>query len=88
MSGGYDISQEVDLLKRRFPLSYASSKEPEEAEPEADANDGPGVYVVTQTASGRTARIQGDSRQDIIHVRSKHSPAFDLVSYNLWSSVH
>jgi len=64
VSGGYDAGKAVSDLKNKFPMSY-NSGEPE-AEPEADANDGPGVYVVTQTASGKTARIQGENRQDII----------------------
>jgi hypothetical protein len=85
MSGGYDISQEVDLLKRRFPLSYASSEEPEEAEPEAeqDPNDGPGVYIVTQTASGRTARIEGESRQDIITKLTTRYPDSTEADYTI-----
>jgi len=83
MSGGYDISQEVSLLKRRFPLSYASSDEPEEAEPEADANDGPGVYVVTQTASGKTARIQGENRQDIIAKLTARYPDSTEADYTI-----
>jgi len=73
MSGGYDISQEVSLLKRRFPLSYASSDEPEEAEPEADANDGPGTYVVTLTRTGKQARVEGDSPDDVFaKIQARH----------------
>jgi hypothetical protein len=83
MSGGYDISQEVDLLKRRFPLSYASSEEPEEAEPETDANDGPGTYSVTQNASGRTARIEGESRQDIITKLTTRYPDSTEADYTI-----
>ena len=83
MSGGYDISQEVDLLKRRFPLSYASSEKPEEAEPEADVNDGPGTYSVTQNASGRTARIEGESRQDIITKLTTRYPDSSEADYTI-----
>lgn len=64
VKGGYDATKAVSDLKNKFPISY-NSGEPE-AEAEQDPNDGPGVYVVTQTASGKTARIQGESRQDII----------------------
>jgi hypothetical protein len=65
--GGYDISKAVSDLKTTFPLSYASGeKEKAEEEPEADPNDGPGTYLVTQLASGKQARIEGESRQDII----------------------
>ena len=64
--GGYDVNAAIAEIKSKLPASYASEKEEPEAEPEDDANDGPGVYVVTQTASGKTARIQGENRQDII----------------------
>jgi hypothetical protein len=83
MSGGYDISQEVSLLKRRFPLSYASSEEPEEAEQEPDANDGPGTYSVTQNASGRTARIEGESRADIITKLTTRYPDSTEADYTI-----
>lgn len=82
MSGGYDISQEVDLLKRRFPLSYASSEEPE-ADAEQDANDGPGTYSVTQNASGRTARIEGESRADIITKLTARYPDSSEADYTI-----
>jgi hypothetical protein len=82
MSGGYDISQEVDLLKRRFPLSYASSEEPE-ADAEQDANDGPGTYSVTQNASGRTARIEGESRADIITKLTTRYPDSSEADYTI-----
>jgi hypothetical protein len=82
MSGGYDISQEVDLLKRRFPLSYASSEEPE-ADAEQDPNDGPGTYSVTQNASGRTARIEGESRADIITKLTTRYPDSSEADYTI-----
>jgi len=64
--GGYDVNAAIAEIKSKLPASYASEKEKPEDEPEADANDGPGVYVVTQIASGKTARIQGENRQDIV----------------------
>lgn len=64
VKGGYDITKAVSDLKTKFPLSYASGKEEEESE--QDANDGPGVYLVTQNSSGRTARIEGENRADIV----------------------
>jgi hypothetical protein len=66
--GGYDVNAAIAEIKSKLPASYASEKEePEgEPEPEVDANDGPGTYIVTQTASGKTARIQGENRQDIV----------------------
>jgi hypothetical protein len=81
VSGGYDAAKAVSDLKNKFPMSY-NSGEPE-AEPEADANDGPGVYVVTQTASGKTARIQGDNRQDIIAKLTARYPDSTEADYTI-----
>ena len=85
VSGGYDAAKAVTDLKNKFPMSY-NSGEPEaepEAEPEDDANDGPGVYVVTQTASGKTARIQGDNRQDIIAKLTARYPDSTEADYTI-----
>lgn len=81
VSGGYDAGKAVTDLKNKFPMSY-NSGEPE-AEPEADANDGPGVYVVTQTASGKTARIQGDNRQDIVAKLTARYPDSTEADYTI-----
>jgi hypothetical protein len=81
VSGGYDAAKAVTDLKNKFPMSY-NSGEPE-AEPEDDANDGPGVYVVTQTASGKTARIQGDNRQDIIAKLTARYPDSTEADYTI-----
>jgi len=63
--GGYDVDKAIADIKDKLPYSYAAEKEKAE-EPEADPNDGPGTYLVTQLASGKQARIEGESRQDII----------------------
>jgi hypothetical protein len=81
VSGGYDAAKAVSDLKNKFPMSY-NSGEPE-AEPEADANDGPGVYVVTQIASGKTARIQGENRQDIIAKLTARYPDSTEADYTI-----
>lgn len=81
VSGGYDAAKAVTDLKNKFPMSY-NSGEPE-AEPEDDANDGPGVYVVTQTASGKTARIQGDNRQDIVAKLTARYPDSTEADYTI-----
>jgi hypothetical protein len=81
VSGGYDAAKAVTDLKNKFPMSY-NSGEPE-AEPEADANDGPGVYIVTQTASGKTARIQGDNRQDIVAKLTARYPDSTEADYTI-----
>lgn len=72
--GGYDISKAVSDLKQKFPLSYASGEKEAEPEAEQDANDGPGTYLVTQLASGKTARIEGESRADIIQKLTTRYP--------------
>jgi len=63
--GGYDIDAAVEDIKQKFPLSYASGKE-DEPEAAQDANDGPGTYLVTQLSSGKSARIEGENRADVI----------------------
>jgi hypothetical protein len=83
--GGYDVNAAIAEIKSKLPASYASEKEKPEAEPEAevDANDGPGTYVVTQTASGKTARIQGDNRQDIIAKLTARYPDSTEADYTI-----
>ena len=81
MSGGYDIEAAIADLKRRFPLSVASGEEEQAAE--QDPNDGPGFYNVTQIASGRTARIEGESRQDIITKLTTRYPDSTEADYTI-----
>jgi hypothetical protein len=81
--GGYDVAAAVADIKRKAPLSYASAVETEEPEAETDANDGPGTYLVTQNASGRTARIDGESRQDIITKLTTRYPDSTEADYTI-----
>jgi hypothetical protein len=84
---GYDVAAAVADIKKKAPLSYASRIEADEpeAEPgaEVNANDGPGTYIVTQTASGRTARIDGESRQDIITKLTTRYPDSTEADYTI-----
>jgi len=84
---GYDVAAAVADIKKKAPLSYASKIETDkpEADPEAeqDTNDGPGTYIVTQTASGRTARIEGESRQDIITKLTTRYPDSTEADYTI-----
>ena len=83
MRGGYDVAKEVADIKKRFPLSYASSVEPEaEPEGEADIDATPGTYIVTQIASGRTARIPGESKQDVINKVLQRYPESAEADYS------
>jgi hypothetical protein len=83
--GGYDVNAVVSEIKSKLPASYASEKEKPEAEPEAedDANDGPGTYSVTQIASGKNARIQGDSRDDVIQKLITRYPDSTEADYTI-----
>lgn len=85
--GGYDIPKAIADIKDRLPYSYASEveKDEPEAEPEAeqDPNDGPGTYLVTQNASGRQARIEGESRQDIITKLTTRYPDSTEADYTI-----
>jgi hypothetical protein len=88
VKGGYDVAAAVADIKKKAPLSFASkvgNEEEPEAEPEAevDANNGPGTYIVTQTASGRTARIEGESRQDIITKLTTRYPDSTEADYTI-----
>ena len=87
--GGYDVNAAVAEIKSKLPASYASEKEKPEAEPEPedDANDGPGTYVVTQTASGKTARIQGDSRDDVIQKLITRYPDSTEADYTIEKQI-
>jgi hypothetical protein len=67
--GGYDAAKEVELIKSKYPLSYASGQEPEAPEAsEADQEqDGPGRFRVTSVVTpSRTAIIPAESRDDLI----------------------
>lgn len=79
VSGGYDASKAVADLKNKFPISYNSGQE----EPEQDQNDGPGTYLVTQLSSGKTARIEGESRRDIVNKLVARYPTSTEADYNI-----
>ena len=83
--GGYDVDAAIAEIKSKLPASYASEKaKPEEPEePEVDANDGAGVYTVTQIASGKTARIQGESRADVIQKLTTRYPDSTEADYTI-----
>jgi hypothetical protein len=80
--GGYDIPSAVADLKKRFPLSYASGEETQ-AEPEADPDTTPGTWAVTQIASGKTARIAGESKQDVLDKVLQRYPDSTEADYRL-----
>jgi hypothetical protein len=68
--GGYDIPEVIEDIKKRLPYSWAS--EAKEEEP-ADENTGPGTYIVTMISSGKQARVEGDSADDVFaKVQARH----------------
>ncbi len=81
VKGGYDVSKAVSDIKNKFPISYNSGEK--EEEPEADPNDGPGTYLVTQNSSGRTARIEGESRADIVRKLTTRYPDSTEADYTI-----
>ena len=71
VAGGYDASAAVTDIKNKLPYSWAS--EAKEEEPAADENTGPGTYTVTLTGSGRTARVEGNSPDDVFaKIQARH----------------
>jgi hypothetical protein len=81
VSGGYDAAKAVSDLKNKFPMSY-NSGEPE-AEPDADPDTTPGTWAVTQIASGKTARIAGESKQDVLDKVLQRYPDSTEADYRL-----
>lgn len=61
--GGYDVNAAVADIKKKVPLSYASSVEKEEPTGE----EGPGTFLVTLNRNGKQARIEGDNEEDVIN---------------------
>ncbi len=66
-SGGYDIPKAIEDIKRKLPYSYASEAKKDKPEEEPAADEGPGMFLVTLTSNGRTARIEGENEEDVIN---------------------
>jgi hypothetical protein len=76
---GYDVEKAVKDLKTNFPQSWNSKvEEPKAEEPAAD---GPGTYLVTQIATGRTARIPAQSLEDARQQLLARYPDYNLDDY-------
>jgi len=78
---GYDIAKEVSAIKSKYPRSYASEVEKAKPEDETAAENGPGTYKVTQIASGRSARIPGNSLEDVQNKVLTKYPDSSLEDY-------
>jgi len=79
---GYDVAKAVSELQKTYPLSWASSTE-EKDEPEGEEDPGPGIYLVTQLASGKQARIEGESRADIVRKLTTRYPDSTEADYTI-----
>ena len=66
VSGGYDVDKAIADIKSALPSSWAS-EEPKPETGEEDQNNGPGTYIVTLISNGRTARVEGESAEDVIN---------------------
>ena len=80
--GGYDINKAAEELQTQLARAYNTDEEKKD-EPETDANDGPGTYLVTQLASGKTARIEGENRADIIRKLTTRYPDSTEQDYRI-----
>lgn len=78
--GGYDIDKAANELKTTFAKAYNTG---EEKKDEPDANDGPGTYLVTQIASGKTARIEGENRADVMRKLTTRYPDSTEADYTI-----
>ena len=78
VSGGYDIEKAVADIKKRFPLSFAS-----EAEKEETNDEGPGTYIVTLISSGKQARVEGDSVDDVFAKIQARHPSIQRDAVNI-----
>jgi hypothetical protein len=71
VADGYDAAAAVADIKNKLPYSWAS--EAKEDEPADDENSGPGTYVVTLTRTGKQARVEGDSPDDVFaKIQARH----------------
>jgi hypothetical protein len=79
---GYDVAKEINDIKTKFPLSYASGEEEPEGE-EGDADNTPGTWVVRHIPSDRTARIPADSREHLLSKLRNKYPQYPETDYEI-----
>lgn len=69
-SGGYDVAKAISDIKDKLPYSYASEAKEEKKD---DENTGPGTYIVTLNRTGKQARVEGESPDDVFaKVQERH----------------
>jgi hypothetical protein len=74
---GYDVAKDVGDLQKTYPLSWASEPEKQEETPD----QGPGTYLVTHTPTGRTARIEGESAEDVKSKLQARHPTANMEEF-------
>jgi len=80
VKGGYDMAKAVDDIKKAFPASMTPLEPETPVAPEQNDN-GPGVYLVTQTATGRTANITADSLEHAQQQLQQRHPNINLDDF-------
>jgi hypothetical protein len=81
VSGGYDVDKAIEDLKNKFPASYASEEPKKDGEDGEEQATGPGTYLVTHTPSGRTARIEGESVEDVQQKLLARHPTANIADF-------
>jgi len=81
---GYDIAKEINDLKTKFPLSYASGETPNEPDAEeGDDDNTPGTWTVRHIPSDRTAHIPADSRAHLLEKLRNKYPQYPVTDYEI-----
>jgi hypothetical protein len=75
VNGGYDVTKSISDIKDRLPHSYAS--EAKEEKKDDDENSGPGTYIVTLNRTGKQARVEGDSADDVFGKIQERHPSIN-----------
>jgi hypothetical protein len=82
VKGGYDMAKAVSDIKKEFPASMTPPEPEKLPEPEAaQNNNGAGVYLVTQTATGRTANITADSLEHAQQQLQQRHPNINIEDF-------
>ncbi len=74
--GGYDVSKAVSDIKSNLPYSWASEAKDDKDEEETQDQQ-PGTFIVTLISTGQTARIDGESEQDVLNKVTARYPNID-----------
>jgi hypothetical protein len=80
VKGGYDMTKAVSDIRKEFPASMTPPEPETPVAPEQNDN-GPGVYLVTQTATGRTANITADSLEHAQQQLQQRHPNINLDDF-------